>query len=394
MAGKDDESSKPSHIPPFKHSIDEEEIAEVTNTLKSDWITRGPKTAEFENQVRFYIGCKHAIALSSCTAALHLSLAAYDIGEGDEVITTPFTFASTVGVILQQRAKPVLADIEGETYNIDPARIEEKVTDRTKAIVPVHYAGHPCEMDRIIGFAKKHGLLVLEDAAHAFGAEYNNKRVGTIGDATCFSFYATKNLTTGEGGMLTTEDDEVAEKVRILSLHGISRDAWKRYSISGSWKYEVLLPGYKYNFTDVQASIGLHQMNKFDRMQNRRREIAAMYDEGLSQIKEVVIPKVKKNVIHAWHLYPILIETAALRGERDRFVEELGKEGVGTSVHFIPIHLHPYYQKAFGTSNGDLPVSEHVFEREVSLPIYPRMTDDDVRRVIRTVDIAVKRLRV
>lgn len=381
-------------LPSFRHFIGEEEINEVVDTLRSDWITRGPKTQRFEEDFKEYIGCRNAIAVSSCTAALHLSLAAYDIGDGDEVITTPFTFTSTVGVILQQRARPVLADIEGETYNIDPALIEERITDRTKAIMPVHYAGHPCEMDKIIRVARKRGSLVLEDAAHALGAVYKKKRVGTIGDATCFSFYATKNLTTGEGGMLTTEDDEVAEKVRILSLHGISRDAWKRYSISGSWKYEVLLPGYKYNMTDIQASIGLHQMKKFDRMQDRRREIAAIYDESLSHVKEIVIPKAKKNVIHAWHLYPIQIETTALRGGRDRFVKELSKEGVGTSVHFIPIHLHPYYQKAFGFRIGDFPVSEHIFEREVSLPIYPRMTEDDVRRVIEAVVKIIKRLRV
>ena len=375
-------------LPPFRHTIGNEEINEVVDTLRSDWITTGPKTHRFEEMFKHYIGCTHAIAVNSCTAALHLSLVVNEIGEGDEVITSPFTFAATADVIVHQNAKPVFVDIEKDTYNIDPAELKEKITEKTKAIIPVHYAGHPCEMDEILKIAKEHDIVVIEDAAHAIGASCKNKKIGTIGNTTCFSFYATKNLTTAEGGMVTTDDDELAEKIRILSLHGISKDAWKRYSSEGSWYYEILYPGYKYNMTDIQAAIGIHQLNKLEQMQKRREEIAKSYNEAFENMYEIIIPTVKKYVGHAWHLYPVQINTNLIGIDRAKFIDALKAENIGTSVHFIPIHLHSYYRDRYGFKQGDLPNAESVYNHEISLPIYPRMTDNDVEDVI----IAVKKL--
>jgi len=369
-------------LPPFKPMIGNEEIDEVIDTLKSDWITAGPKTHRFEEMFKEYIGCKHAITVNSCTAALHLSLVANKIGKGDEVITSPFTFAATADVIEHQNATPVFIDIDRETYNIDPAKIEKKITEKTKAIIPVHYAGHPCEMDDILRIARKNNLIVIEDAAHAIGAVYKNKKIGSIGDITCFSFYATKNLTTAEGGMVTTNNTKVAEKIRILRLHGISKDAWKRYSSEGSWYYEILYPGYKDNMTDIQASIGICQLKKFAKMQKRREEISKRYREEFEDMPEIIIPTVRKYVRHAWHLYPIQLRTELLRIDRNKFIEALKAENIGTSVHFIPIHLHPYYRNRYGFKRGDFPIAESVYDHEISLPIYPKMTNKDVEDVI------------
>ena len=372
-------------LPPFKHSIDEEEINEVVDTLKSDWITTGPKTFQFEESFCKAVDSKYAIAVNSCTAALHLSLAALDIRKGDEVITTPFTFAATSEVVIHQNAKPILVDIDPKTYNIDPDKIENSITDKTKAIIPVHYAGHPCEMDEIMKIARENNLFVIEDAAHAIGTAYKDRLIGSIGDATCFSFYATKNLTTAEGGMVTTNNKDLAEKIRILSLHGISKDAWKRYSSEGSWYYEILYPGYKYNMNDVQASIGIQQLKKLDAMQNRRNEIAETYNKSFKDIPEIITPKIEKYIKHAWHLYPLLINSDLQNINRNEFIESLKSENIGTSVHFIPLHLHPYYQKNHDFKLGDFPIAESVYNREISLPIYPKMSDKDVMDVINAV---------
>ena len=372
-------------LPPFKPFIGEEEIYEVVDTLKSDWITMGPKTLKFEELFKEHIGSKFAISLNSCTAGLHLSLASLNIGEGDEVITTPYTFAATGNVIVHQRAKPVFVDIDKETYNINVDEIENAITDKTKAIIPVHYAGHPCEMDKILKIAKDYDLYIIEDAAHALGTEYKGKKIGTIGDTTSFSFYATKNITTGEGGMVTTNNKKIAEKIKILRLHGISRDAWKRYSSEGSWYYEIIECGYKYNMTDIQASIGIHQLKKVESMRKRREEIAKIYNDEFENIDELIIPTTKKYVKHAWHLYPLLIDTKKLNISRNKFIEELKKQNIGSSVHFIPLHLHPFYRKTFGYKKGDFPNAEWVYEREISLPIYPKMTDDDVIDVVSAV---------
>lgn len=365
--------------------IRDEEIEEVIGTLRSGWITTGKKTKRFEEEFREYVGCEHAIALSSCTAALHLALVAADIGKGGEVITTPFTFAATGEVINYVGATPVFVDIEEDTYNVDPNKIEDAITPQTKAIMPVHYAGQPCDMDRILKIAKKYDLSIIEDAAHALGAKYKGKKVGTIGDISAFSFYATKNLTTAEGGMVTTNNSEYAERIRILSLHGMSRDAWRRYEDKASWYYEILDVGYKYNMTDIQASLGIHQLAKFERFQEIRRRYAELYTDELKDVEGVTTPHVRFDVQHAWHLYTILIDEKVLGINRARFIEKLNRENIGTSVHFIPLHLHPYYRRTYGYKRGDFPNAEYVYDRIISLPLYPSMSKDDVGDVINAI---------
>jgi len=372
-------------LPFFKHSIGSAEINEVIDTLKSDWITTGPKTKKFEEKFCDYTGAKNAVAVNSCTAGLHISLAAHDIGPGDEVITSPYTFAATINVIIHTGARPVLVDINKNTFNIDENLIEEALSPRTKAIIPVHFAGYPCNMDKIKNIAEKKHLIVIEDAAHALGAKYGNQKIGTIGDTTCFSFYATKNITTGEGGMITTNSEKIAEKMRIMSLHGISKDAYKRYSSEGSWFYEILCPGFKYNMTDIQASMGIHQLEKLDLMQARREEIARKYSEKLRHISEIRIPSIPDTITHAWHLYPLLIHTELLTVDRAQFIEALRAENIGASVHFIPIHLHPYYQHYYSDRTMDLQNSEYVYRREISLPLFPAMSDQDIEDVISSI---------
>jgi len=301
------------------------------------------------------------------------------------VITSPLTFAATTEVIIHLGANPVLVDIELDTYNMDPSKIENKINDKTRAIIPVHYAGNPCKMDEITKIAKEYDLTIIEDAAHAIGTEYKNKKVGNIGDLTCFSFYATKNITTSEGGMVTTNDKQLADKIRILSLHGISKDAWNRYSAEGSWYYEIIYPGFKYNMSDLQASIGIHQLKKLNKMQGRRHEIAKLYNQAFENIPELVLPHHDKFVEHAWHLYPLLIRIESLKIDRNEFIEALKAENIGTSVHFIPLHLHPYYKDTYGYEYGDFPNTEYFYEREISLPIYPKMTNEDVHDVVNAV---------
>jgi len=371
-----------SFLQPFRHFIGQEEINEVVDTLKSDWITTGPKTFKFEDIFSKAVNSKYAIAVNSCTAALQLALASLDIGDGDEVITTPYTFAATAEVILNENATPVFVDVEDDTYNIDSKKIEEKITDKTKAIIVVHYAGQPCDMDKIMEIAWDNDLYVIEDAAHAIGTKYKGRDVGSIGDITCFSFYATKNVTTAEGGMITTNHEDLAEKMRILSLHGISKDAWKRYSSEGSWFYEIKYSGYKYNMSDLQSSIGIHQMKKLDKMQLRREKIADIYNQVFAEIPEIKVPTVKEYTKHAWHLYPIQVNDKLLSINRNEFIDALKAENIGTSVHFIPLHLHPYYKDKYGFKKGDFPNTEDLYNHEISLPIYPKMTDQDVEDVI------------
>lgn len=388
------ESNKPireDFLPFSQPLIEEEEINEAIDTLRSGWLTTGPKVKRFEEEFTEYIESKYVVAINSCTGGLHLSLLAAGIGEGNEVITTPFTFCATTNVILHVRAKPVFIDIKPDTFNIDTERIEEAITPKTKAIMPVHYAGQPCEMSEIIRIAKRHNLLVIEDAAHAIAAKYKGKRVGTIGDITCFSFYATKNLVTGEGGMVATDNEKLAKKIRVLSLHGMSRDAWKRYSAAGSWYYEVIYPGYKYNMTDIQASLGLHQLRKLTRLQKRREEIAEAYNEAFANLDAIEVPFVKRNIEHAWHLYVIKIVSEKLKLDRNQFIEALRERNIGTSVHFIPVHLHPYYRDIYGFKRGDFPNAEYVYDRIISLPLYPKMENRDVQDVIWAVkDIVAK----
>ena len=375
-----------SYLPPFKHSIGEDEINEVVDTLKSDWITTGPKTFKFEDLFSKKVNSKYAIAVNSCTAAMHLAIIALGIKNGDEVITTPYTFAATAEVITNANAKPVFVDVEKDTYNIDPTKIEEKITDKTKAIIVVHYAGHACEMDKIMDIARKFDLYVIEDAAHAIGSKYKDKMIGSVADITCFSFYATKNITTAEGGMITTNDGDLADKMRMLSLHGISKDAWKRYSSEGSWYYEILYSGYKYNMSDLQASIGIHQLKKLDQMQERREEIVDKYNKSFNKLPQITTPTVKSYTKHAWHLYPIQINEELLTINRNKFIEALKAENIGTSVHFIPLHLHPYYKEKFDFKSSDFPNAFSLYNNEISLPIYPKMEDKDVEDVIFAVE--------
>src|SRR3990172_7777825 len=389
VAGSSTEPFLPFALP----EIGEEEIEEVVATLRSGWLTGGPRVQRFEEGFRRVTGAQHAVALSSCTAGLHLALLASGIGPGDEVITTPFTFCATVNVIIHAGATPVLADIREEDNNIDLAEVARKVTPRTKALMPMHYGGQPCHMDELLSLAREHGLRVIEDAAHALGAQDRGRPIGALSDAAVFSFYPIKPITTGQGGMLTTNDEALAGQVRILSLHGLSKNAWNRYAEGGSAEYQVLAPGFNYSMTDIQAAIGIHQLEKLERFQSRRAHLAGVYDRLLAGVPEVRCPQTRANVVHAWHLYPIRLELGRLNISRNEFITELGKRGIGTSLHFIPIHLHPYYREAFGFQPGDFPVAEQVYAGLISLPLYPRMQDTDVERVVTAIQDIVQASR-
>lgn len=371
----------PFHVP----SIGEEEIAEVVDVLRSGWLTTGPKVKQFEEVFAACVGARHAIAVNSCTAALHLALEAVGIGPGDEVILPTYTFTATGEVVTYLGAHPILADCRPDTFNIDSATVAPLITKRTKAIIPVHIAGQACDMDPILELAREHQLHIIEDAAHALPTTYKGKTIGTIGELTAFSFYVTKPITTGEGGMVTTERNDYATRVKRMSLHGLSGDAWNRYSDKGKWYYEVLDFGFKYNLTDLAAALGIQQLKKSDDFYKRRREIARMYSEGFSDLETCVIPREADYGTHAWHLYILQLNLPALTKGREEVIHFLGEKGVGTSVHFIPLHLHPVYRKSLGYAQGALPTAERIFERAISLPIYPAMTDFDVGRVIESV---------
>jgi dTDP-4-amino-4,6-dideoxygalactose transaminase len=365
--------------------LDESELAEIREALNSGWVTTGPKTKQFESAFAAVVGAKHAIAVNSCTAAMHLALEAIGLKQGDEVITTPYTFAATAEVIRYFDARPVLVDIEPRFFNIDPSLIEAAVTARTRAIMPVHIAGLPADLDPLHEIARRRGIPVIEDAAHAFPSTYRGRLVGTLSDVTCFSFYATKTITTGEGGMICTETDTLAERCRIMALHGISKDAWKRYTAEGSWYYEIIAPGYKYNMTDVAAAMGIAQLRKARTMYERRREIAQAYNAAFSGAGELQIPGDRDDAQHAWHLYMLRLNLDRLRINRAEFMEELKKRNIGASVHFIPLHIHPYYRDTFGYRPEDLPVAYREYMREVSLPIFSKMSGDDVQSVVDAV---------
>jgi dTDP-4-amino-4,6-dideoxygalactose transaminase/lipopolysaccharide/colanic/teichoic acid biosynthesis glycosyltransferase len=385
--------------------ISEEEIAEVVDTLRSDWITTGPKVKRFEEKFAAVVDAPAALALSSCTAALHLALVSLGIGPGDAVLTTPMTFCSGVNAIEQVGARPLLVDVEPDTLNIDPAKVREAINKlsarlncgyRLKAILPVHLYGHPCEMDSLLEIARERRLAVIEDAAHSLPANYKGRTIGSqvprsfVPVLTCYSFYATKNLTTAEGGMLTGPPEAV-EEARIWSLHGMNRDAWKRYGAGNSWRYEVTCPGFKYNMTDLQASIGLHQLVKLYEFRARRFEIVWRYNAAFSRFDQFQIPVKREEVEHAWHLYALRLNLDRLNISRDQFIEELRARKIASSVHFIPIHLHPFYRDKYGYKPHDFPIAHREYLRLVSLPLHPRMTDQDVDDVIETViDIAQK----
>ena len=390
--------TRTSFLPFALPSIGEEEIAEVVDSLLSGWVSTGPKVRRFETDFATYIGCEHAIAVNSCTAGLHIALTALGVGLGDEVIVPTLTFCSTANVVVHLGARPVLVDV-GDDFNVTSEAIEAAITPYTKAIIPVHYAGQACDLEAIYKVAARHNLAVVEDAAHAVGATYHDHRVGSNGLSlslaerggqgvrvvTVFSFYATKNMTTGEGGMITTAADALAEHMRLLTLHGMSRDAWKRYTSAGSWYYEVVMAGYKDNMTDIQAALGIHQLRRLDDFIVTRQRYACLYDEAFADLQEVETPVIHSDRNHVYHLYVIRLELDRLAIDRAQFIEALKALNIGTSVHFIPVHLHPFYQERFGYRRGDLPQAEAIYDRIVSLPLYPRMTETDVYDVIQAV---------
>ncbi len=383
MSEKNDQEIELEPIPFYRPDVTEAEISEVVDTLRSGWLTMGPKTKRFEEVFAERVGAPHAVAVSSATAGLHLSLDAMGLEPGDEVLVPTVTFASTGSTVVHAGCVPVLVDCEPDTLNIDVKDAARKCGPRTKAIVPVHMAGHPCDMDAVHGLADERGLRVMEDAAHAIPAAYRGRHVGSISEFTVFSFYATKNLTTGEGGMVTTADPELADRMRMRRLHGMSRDAWKRYS-GGSWRYDVAYPGFKYNMTDMAAALGLVQLDRLDSFQARRRAIVDRYRDALRGCAEVELPTNRPEVEHAWHLFIVRMCHEKLSIHRDQVIEALNAAGIGTSVHFIPLHLHSFYQKNFGYNEGSLPQATQQFDRMISLPLYPGLTDYEVDRVAAT----------
>lgn len=410
--------------------LDQTELLQIQEALESGWITTGPKVRQFEAEFAAAVGAKQGIAVNSCTAAMHLALEAIGLQAGDFVLTTPYTFAATAEVVRYFNATPVFVDVEPETLNIDPQRLAETITDlqlylatkrtpktaavasavanatgqsvkpgKLKAIIPVHFAGLPADLDAIYALAAEHGLAVIEDAAHAFPTKYKGRMIGEgptgqnterIEHFTCFSFYATKTITTGEGGMICTNDQTLAERCRIMALHGISKDAWKRYTAEGSWYYEIIAPGYKYNMTDIAAAMGLAQLHKAERMWQRRCAIAQQYQAAFSQLAAFQLPTDRANCQHAWHLYPLRLHLDRLNLDRARFVQELKQLNIGASVHFIPLHLHPYYRQMYGYEPTDFPVAYQEYQRAVSLPIYSKMSDADVEDVIGAVSNIVQ----
>lgn len=366
-----------SFSPPDIRSCEIERVAEV---LKSGWITRGKVCDELERDLASYTGAKHAVCLNSATAGLFLSLKIAGVGEGDEVITSPYTFAASANVILHAGARPVFADVEEDSFQISPGEIEKSITGYTRAIIPVHFGGHPADLCEIKNIAKKHDLLVIEDAAHAIGAEYRGHKIGS-GDGICvFSFHAVKNVTTAEGGAVTTDDEDLIDKLKLYSLHGQTKDALSKLK-SGGWKYDIAVPGYKFNLTDIQAAIGIEQLKRIDENQNKRKSIAQRYENLLGAFDFVRTPKVKEGRVSSWHLYPVLIDFSRLNVDRDRLIESLAAENISSNVHYIPVHLMSYYRETFGYKPEDFPVSYSLYLRELSLPIYPQMTEQDVNDV-------------
>jgi dTDP-4-amino-4,6-dideoxygalactose transaminase len=385
-------------VPFHRPSIGEEEITEVVETLRSGWLTTGPRVARFEREFGQYCGVPHALAVNSATAGLHLALASLGIGPGDEVITTPMTFCATVQAILHVGATPVLADI-GADGNIDPEQIGYRISDRTRAIIPVHLAGLPCEMDTIWALARKRGIHVIEDAAHAAGARYGGQPIGAAhvgsgktSDAVVFSFYATKNLTTGEGGMITTHQAGLAESMRVLALHGVSSDGWGRYTTHGHWHYDVLAHGFKYNLSDIQAAIGIHQLRKLDQFIERRALYARMYHAAFSGVDEVDLPPDNPRCRHAWHLYILRLNLRRLRIDREEFIRALRERGLGASVHFIPIPLLRFFAE-LPLAHYECPRALDLYSRIVSIPLYPAMREEQVQYVAQSVREIVERSR-
>jgi dTDP-4-amino-4,6-dideoxygalactose transaminase len=374
-----------SVLPFFRPTIDEADVAGVTETVRSGWLTLGPVTETFEREIARYIGAARAVAVSSCSAAMFLALKAMGIGSSDEVVTSANTFASTVHAIIHTGAKPVLADIDPETFCVTPEELVRKTSARTKAYIPVHFGGQACRIEEILDEAKKRGIRVLEDAAHSFGASAGGRKIGSFGDAAAFSFYATKNITTGEGGCLTTADEDLAEKVRLLSYHGMSHHSWARYADRGAWYYEVTVPGYKFNMSDVLSALGLSQVRKVEAMLARRRDLARRFTKRLEGSPFFDLPRVGAGNEHTWHLFVIRVKTENLTIGRDDVIRALAAENIGCSVHFIPIHKHPFFE-AYRGANDAYPACEDYFSRCISLPLFPTMRDEDVDDVVRALE--------
>jgi perosamine synthetase len=370
---------------PYGHqTIDENDIQAVVETLRSDWLTAGPKVAEFEEALAEWVGAKHAVSFSSGTAALHAAAFTAGLKPGDEAITSPLTFVATANCVLYQGATPVFADVSTDTLNLDPEQAATHVTSRTKVILPVDYAGHPPDLDPVLQLADRHGLIVIEDASHALGAEYRGRHVGNIAHMTVFSFHPVKHLTTGEGGMVTTDNPEFAETLRRFRNHGISSDARQRQS-AGQWHYEMVLLGFNYRLTDIACALGIQQLRKLETNLAQRRQIAARYTASFRRLPGVIPPQVRSEVNPAWHLYPIRLDLAKLSAGRREVFRALRAENIGVNVHYIPVHQHPYYRDRFGYCGGEYPVAEAAYECLISLPMFHGMGDQDVEDVIAAV---------
>ena len=368
-------------IPFFKPAIDEEDIAAVAETLRSGWLTSGPNVKALESELGAYCGAKYVNALNSATAALHLCLRAWDIGPGDEVIAPVYTFVATATVAVHCGATPVLVDVRDSDANMDPELLERAITPLTKAIIPVDFAGEPCRMDEIMEIARRHGIRVLSDAAHSVGSMYHGRHVGSVADATAFSFYATKNMTTGEGGALATDDEALSERARVLTLHGITKDGWNRYAAGGTWRYDIAEFGFKDNLTDMAAGMGRRQLAKLDRLNEARTRIAQRYFANLRDEEHLILPGFDEQNHRAWHLFMVRVKNEQSPVQRDDVIIKLGERGIGTSVHFIPLHYFSAYQKLGYWQKGDFPVAERIFDGAISLPLYPEMTDEQVDHV-------------
>jgi dTDP-4-amino-4,6-dideoxygalactose transaminase len=380
-------------LPFHRPCIEDDEIAEVVETLRGGWITTGPRTKQFEREFAEYIGAKYAVAFNSATAALHLALEAIGLRRGDEVIVPAYTFTATAEVVLYFDARPVIVDVDPLTLNIDVAAAEAAITERTRAIMPVDLAGVPCEYDPLRDLAHRQNLVLVDDAAHALPSRYKGELIGTLAGITCFSFYATKTLATGEGGMLVTDNPQWAERAQVMSLHGMSRDAWKRHTSEGSWYYEVVATGFKYNFTDVAAALGLRQLTKQARFLAERTAIAERYNAALGEMDEVETPSVPDHVETSWHLYLLRLNLDRLSADRAEFIKALNAENIGTSVHFIPLHLHPAYRDRYAYAPDSFPTAYREYRRVISLPIFPGMTDADVDDVVGAVRKVARHFR-
>ena len=380
------EPAGPENFLPFSAPwLDEDEIEAVADVLRSNWLTTSARTLQFEEEFARYVRTPHALAFNSCTGGLHCALAALGIGPGDEVIVPTMTFAATANVVCHLGARPVFVDVDWQTMNMDVTQIEAKISRKTKAIIPVHYGGRPCPMEKILEIGKAFKLFVIEDAAHALGAKYRNQMVGSLpSDVTCFSFYPTKCITTGEGGMNTTSSAELAQRMKVWRLHGMNRDAWDRYQKGGSWRYDIVVPGFKYNLTDIASAIGLVQLKKIEFFQERREKLVQLYFQHLSSLPLSLPPPFDEGR-NSWHLFPVQLKLEELTCTRDEFIEALRENNIGTSVHFIPLHLMSYYRDSFGYRPGDFPQAEEAFNRLVSLPLFARMTEEELLSVVKVI---------